>query len=342
MLVARVGSTVQIEPPGTEQVERELPVYPDQATVPRDLRTARELAARGYLQPGPVVGWLTIEPTETEPWRPPSPEPTGETEAGLGRIALHSTSEARRLKGYTWTWPQRGGSRVVPQSARATEGPVGDTAGTAGGTAYRGDLTRRVLNKHTPLLSRKQRRPSVNVEPGRWLTELFREGFVVIDTETTGLSARDEIIEIAAVGQDGTVMFESLVRPKGGFVPAASTRIHGLSYRHVASAPTWPEVMESLFTVISGHRLLAWNAGFDERLCAQSSRAWGVMHPLPGFECAMRAYAACRGVGSGSFRLQRAASVEGVLLDSQAHRSADDARLTVSVLRCLQRSPAYA
>ncbi|HZJ08589.1 MAG TPA: 3'-5' exonuclease, partial [Trueperaceae bacterium] len=158
----------------------------------------------------------------------------------------------------------------------------------------------------------------------------------------TGLSARDEILEIAAVGPDGAVLFESLVQPKRGYVPAASTRIHGLSYGDVVNAPTWPEVVEELFQVVSGYRLLAWNASFDERLCAQSSRAWGLAHPLPGFECAMRAYANCRGVGSGALRLERAASVEGVLAAGQSHRSADDARLTVSVLRCLQRSSAAA
>jgi len=169
------------------------------------------------------------------------------------------------------------------------------------------------------------------------LNELFSEGFVIIDTETTGLRARDEIIELAAVTSDGTVLFESRVWPRSGVVPREATRVHGLSIEDLEGAPRWPEVLDTLHAAVSGHRLLAWNAPFDERLSVQSSRAWGVPHPLPGFECAMRAYAYGRGVGSGSFKLERAASIEGVLTGGQTHRSADDAKLTLAVLRSLHR-----
>lgn len=290
-----------------------LPEYLDPTVVPRDLRSAEQLATRGYREHGAVAGWLVTP---------------------LQRTALYSTSEARRLRGYAWAWPRRDADGAAGANRGAARGsPTGSSA-----SGSRPQPRRGVLASHTPVASRRNRRPSLRLDPDRWLVELFREGFVVIDTETTGLSGRDEIIEVAAVAMDGTLLFESLVRPKSGYVPAASTRIHGLSFGDVAEAPSWPEVMESLFPVISGHRLFAWNAVFDERMSVQSSRAWGVEHPLPGFECAMRAYTACRGVASGSLRLERAAAVEGVLLDRQSHRSAADARLTASVLRCLQRS----
>ena len=183
----------------------------------------------------------------------------------------------------------------------------------------------------------RARRASASGDPRRWLGELFRDGFVIIDTETTGLSARDEIIELAAVSSNGTVLFESRIWPRSGAVPPGSTRIHGLTIEDLDGAPRWPDVLDDLHRAVAGHRILAWNAPFDERLSVQSSRAWGVAHPLPGFECAMRAYAFGRGVGSGSFKLERAASVEGVLVAGQAHRSADDAKLTLAVLTSLHR-----
>src|SRR5690606_16039512 len=169
-----------------------------------------------------------------------------------------------------------------------------------------------------------------------------REGFVVIDVETTDLSARDEVVEVAAVAHDGTVLFESLVRPKLGRVPAAAARVHGLSWNGLSGAPTWPEVVDDLAEILTGRRVLAWNASFDERLVVQSSRVWAVQHPLPGFECAMRAYAACRGVGSGGLRLSRAAAVEGVLAGEQSHRGGADATLTVAVLRAIHLRQAQA
>src|SRR5690606_29762351 len=161
--------------------------------------------------------------------------------------------------------------------------------------------------RYTPTRSAAVRRASAHGDPRRWLGELFAEGFVIIDTETTGLRARDEIIEVAAVGSDGTVLFESRVWPKAAAVPRESTRIHGLTIEDLDGSPRWPEILDELHDAVAGHRILAWNAPFDERLSVQSSRAWGISHPLPGFECAMRAYAYGRGVGSGSFKLERAA-----------------------------------
>lgn len=332
-----MSSTVIREQQQVAAAQDELgrPVYHDARAVPRDLRSAAELARGGYQKFGPVVAWLEVPPhhpgIETALRRA--------TPDGLGRVArrvgLHSTSEARRLMGFAWSWPRRetGSDARRSQSDHPRRGKA---PGSTGGDR------RKIVSGHTPRISRARRRPTLGRDPQSWLSQLFREGFVVIDTETTGLSARDEIIEIAAVDADGQVLFESLVQPRSGRVPAASTRIHGLTFHDVATAPTWPDVVEQLTTAVAGHRLFAWNSSFDERMSVQSSRAWGVPHPLPGFECAMRAYAACRGIGSGSLRLERAAFVEGVALEHQSHRSADDARLTLAVLKCLRRSSAMA
>ena len=284
-----------------------LAVYAEESLAPRDLRSTDQLAKGGFTLLGPVRAYLATS---------------------SGRVPLHSTSEARKLKGHCWAWPSkdvRGPSHV---GTRRRTPPLSSTPGAA-----------RVIDRHTPLLPKRSRRPTLGAEPRRWIKELFREGFVVIDTETTGLSGRDEVIEIAAVTADGELLYESLVRPRRGFVPAAATKIHGLRFEDVATAPSWPQAVEGLVSAVAGHRLFAWNAPFDMRLCVQSSRAWGVEHPLPGFECAMRAYATSRGASSGSFRLERAATIEGVMIGGQTHRSADDARLTAAVLRRLQAFP---
>lgn len=273
---------------------------------PRDLRTAEELESQGYPVPAAVAAWL-VEPGDME-------------EEPVARSPLFSTSAARRGRGDDWLRPGR----------EQVNGPTQHT------DSVRSALAPRTVAKDR-LPGGRPRRVSAHGDPRRWLGELFHEGFVVIDTETTGLSARDEIIEVAAVSSDGTVLFESRLRPRRGSVPAASTRIHGLTIADLEGAPSWPEVLDELHKAVAGHRILAWNALFDERLSVQTSRAWAVPHPLPGFECAMRAYAYARGVGSGSFKLERAATVEGVLSAGQSHRSADDARLTLAVLKSLHR-----
>ncbi len=281
------------------------PVYRERAQAPRDLRTAEELRGRGYPVPPRAAGWVG---------------------AGGWLSPLYSTTEARRLRGDMWPRPR-------PHAALRAGGLAAKRA-TSAGLAFR--------RSHTPVPSSRYRRPSLRREPRRWLHELFREGFAVVDIETTGLGRGDEVVEVAAVSSGGDVLFESLVRPKRGYVPAQATRIHGLTWDDLAAAPSWPEVVDALADALLGYRVLAWNAPFDERLAAQSSRAWSVEHPLPGFECAMRAYAVCRGVSSGGVRLVRAAAIEGVLVGDQSHRSAGDAALTLAVLRALHARQARA
>ncbi|HZW28882.1 MAG TPA: 3'-5' exonuclease [Trueperaceae bacterium] len=283
-----------------------VPVYPARTQVPRDLRTADELRGRGYPVPPRAAAWLDLSD---------------------GLSPLYSTTEARRLRGDMWLRPR---GAHTPLGAGSRAGRLATAAGLA------------KVRSHTPVPPGRYHRPALSREPRRWLHELFREGFAVVDLETTGLGRSDEVVEVAAVAADGTVLFESLVRPKRGYVPAAATRVHGLTMAHLVEAPPWPEVVDALADALSGYRVLAWNASFDERLAAQSSRVWSVEHPLPGFECAMRAYAVCRGLSSGGVRLSRAAVIEGVLVGEQSHRSAGDAALTVAVLRALHARQAQA
>lgn len=290
---------------GAGEYEAVLPVFLSGQPRPRDLRTAEELRSKGYPVPSSVAAWLVAG--------------GGTVDEEASRSPLFSTSVARRRRGDDWLRPGR----------RPAAGDAQRTEPARAGATQRASPSGRSLGR--------PRRASAHGDPRRWLGELFKEGFVVIDTETTGLSARDEIIEVAAVSSDGVVLFESRLRPRRGAVPAASTRIHGLTMADLQTAPSWPDVLDELHKAVSGNRILAWNALFDERLSVQTSRAWAVPHPLPGFECAMRAYAYARGVGSGSFKLERAASVEGVLVAGQSHRSADDARLTLAVLKSLHR-----
>ncbi|MFA5550323.1 MAG: 3'-5' exonuclease [Trueperaceae bacterium] len=287
-----------------------LPRYPDRRDAPRDLRTADELRAHGY-------------------------EQLGEQRAALvnhdGTLtALYSTSEARLLKNNLW--PR--GPKLNVQRAQAGEAaqPIGSSRRVTnpGGSAAAAPGSRPPVRAY----GRHPQPPTATFDPQEWLSQLYAEGFVVLDTETTGLGPRAEIIEIAAVDVTGEVLMESKVWPRSGRVPAATTRVHGLTIADLRGAPTWPELLLELEEKLAGRRVLAWNAPFDERMARQSSRLWNLEPRLPTFECAMRAYARARGAGT-SMRLERAAQVERVLAAAQEHRSAGDARLVLAVLKRL-------
>lgn len=302
--------------PDDAAVAGSLPRYADRSQVPRDLRTGQELAAHGYERLGAPAAELVT--------------PDGEV------VALYSTSEARRLRFDLWP---RGPRMRSPRSeagaaAEQPELPLGAERRLANpGPTSRPPAGSPRFRQHVPLEELEPRRAAHRGDPRGWFAELFREGFVVLDTETTGLGARDEIIEVAAIGSGGEALLDSKVWPRSGRVPAAATRVHGLRLEDLEGAPTWPEVLLQLERELEGRRVLAWNAPFDERMARQSSRAWSLVPRLPPFECAMRGYAYARGIGSGSFRLERAALVERVLTGQQEHRSLGDARLTLAVLR---------
>jgi DNA polymerase-3 subunit epsilon len=89
--------------------------------------------------------------------------------------------------------------------------------------------------------------------------------FVVLDVETTGLSAKQHrVIEIAVITTDilGRVQEEWTTRldPQG---PVGATHIHGLSNADVAGAPVFAEIVNDLNRRLAGAAVAAHNAKFD-------------------------------------------------------------------------------
>lgn len=96
---------------------------------------------------------------------------------------------------------------------------------------------------------------------------------VYIDTETTGLSRYDEVVQIACIDWQGQPLYESLIRPINAVLTAEVTRIHGISAEMVVDAPTLSDVFEDLASLLRGKLLIAYNADFDKRMLIQSARA---------------------------------------------------------------------
>lgn len=99
-----------------------------------------------------------------------------------------------------------------------------------------------------------------------------------VDTETSGLGENAEIIEVAVLEPDGTVLLEALVKPVDD-VPPQATAVHGLANVDLADAPAWPDIAALLTELVHGRVLIAHNASFDMRMFEQSSRRHGLATP---------------------------------------------------------------
>lgn len=93
--------------------------------------------------------------------------------------------------------------------------------------------------------------------------------FLVLDTETTGLSNQAEICQIAIVDHTGRVLLDQLVKPTLP-IPIGATQIHGITDEVVVNQPTWQTVRERVISLIKGKVVVAYNADFDLRMLLQS------------------------------------------------------------------------
>ena len=177
----------------------------------------------------------------------------------------------------------------------------------------------------------------------RWAIErsraLIEERAVFLDTETTGLDATSEVVEICIVDHGGAVLLDSLISPTGT-IPPAAIAIHGIDEGMVRGAPSWAALWPRVDSILSGHPVAVYNAEFDLRMMRQSHMAHGLRW-RPGdrdLSCVMRLYAAFSGQWSGRHGAYRwhtlgAAATQCGVAVSGTHRARADALLARAVLR---------
>ncbi|RCW88869.1 3'-5' exonuclease [Paracoccus lutimaris] len=105
---------------------------------------------------------------------------------------------------------------------------------------------------------------------------------VVFDTEATGLSPNDRIVQIAGLrimaGRLTGERFETLVNP-GRPIPPGSTKIHGITDAMVAGAPEMTEALRAFHHFAEDAVLVAHNAPFDMGLLRSAARETGIEFP---------------------------------------------------------------
>lgn len=162
---------------------------------------------------------------------------------------------------------------------------------------------------------------------------------IYIDTETTGFEDFDTLVEIAILDADGSLLYESLVKPNKP-IPIAATRVHHINDAMVAFSPTWKQIWPEVRALLRGRVASFYNAEFDLRLMRQSCGLNGIPWEeglLADDFCVMELFARYYGVPGkypGQYKWHKLAFAGQYfnLPEPNAHRAKDDALLTKLVL----------
>lgn len=147
---------------------------------------------------------------------------------------------------------------------------------------------------------------------------------VYLDTETTGVTLKDEIIEIAVIDDEGKHLINSLVRPTRP-VHKDAQKLHGLTCRKVAKAPLLKELEDRIVEAVQGKHVVTYNVEFDLRFLTGRIR-----NAIEAASCCMRAYAKYRSEVTEYdayrwFSLNEACAQLGYDWEGDCHRAFPDA-----------------
>ena len=156
--------------------------------------------------------------------------------------------------------------------------------------------------------------------PRQWAGLLNRSDVLIIDTETTGLDGRAEILEIAILDTTAATRFHSLCLPQGHITSGAAD-LHGLTRQALkaASAPACPEIHGNVNTASKSRgRRPRLNAPFDSRMLEQTAARHSLAMPVLRWRDLLADYRGVRPQGRHSLPI--AAEREGAEA-GEAHRA---------------------
>lgn len=154
--------------------------------------------------------------------------------------------------------------------------------------------------------------------------------YIILDTETTGLSGEDEVIEISAIDMSGNVLINTLVKPRT-MISYGAYMTHGISDEALVNERYFDVVWKDIKKVLKNKTILCYNSPFDIGMIQQTLETYDIEAYWLEHECVMRAYMDYF-ESSKFISLKNALMYEGIRAEQQ-HRALDDCKLTLELIK---------
>lgn len=158
-------------------------------------------------------------------------------------------------------------------------------------------------------------------------------GGCILDTETTGLSKDDRIIELSVIDMEGNVLFSSLFNPEQPLTPKI-TELTGITDAMLRGRPRFRDKADEISKILSHYILTGWNVSFDIRMLRQEFARTAVSFDDSNVHDIMRLCASALGRNDRYLKLVKAKEELGIG-DSQEHRSLADCMDTLAVMNAI-------
>ncbi len=151
-----------------------------------------------------------------------------------------------------------------------------------------------------------------------------------LDTETTGLGAKDEIIEIAIVDINNTVIVDTLIHTKRRIDDNAYF-VHKISESDLVSMPRFSEIESYIARLLDGRQLYIFNADFDIDMMQRSASKYFKV-TASSIDCLMDLASTELGT---YYRISLANACERVGVDCGGHRALSDTLASIRLYKAI-------
>lgn len=161
--------------------------------------------------------------------------------------------------------------------------------------------------------------------------------YVFADTETTGVTNKDQVVEFAFADNTGTMIYHSYYHPTVPMNPEA-TAVSGITDEMLADKPRFRDEWENIKNILNGRKLVFYNLSFDERMLRKTAEVFNIPKNevddiFSGATCSMLLYSKYLGI-SPWIKMEEGAHAEGINI-VQDHLADSDVSMMVKLLEAV-------